>query len=193
MKLRITKLDPSLTKEDLREIFEEFGDVLTVRIFKDPAGNPQRDFALVEMDSISAGERAIEAIEDDEYEGVPLQVEVFRDIIKTESGKPLTRPKPFLEEEEADDADFEDGEIKGSGKLGKTADGEDLEHGFSPFDDGKPDGDDDAEADDDIISDEDEDYDPYGKDEDDADGDEDDEDDDDDDDADATDPDEDDD
>ncbi len=141
---------------------------MSVRIFKDPGGNPKRDFALIEMDSISSGMRAMEALEDDEYEGPPIKAEKFQGVISNDSSKPQpAKPAPIVDDEDdLGEEEYAEGGYKSSSFKSGGDDGdedEDLKAGFQIYN--KPDGND-IDTDDEDLGDSDDDYDPYAEDED---------------------------
>lgn len=66
-----------ITPEQLRELFEQHGDVLSVKLINDRYTGKPRGFAFVEMDDGSA-EEAINATDGVEFEGRALKVNLAK-------------------------------------------------------------------------------------------------------------------
>jgi RNA recognition motif-containing protein len=66
-----------ITPEQLRELFEQHGDVLSVKLINDRYTGKPRGFAFVEMDDGSA-EEAISATDGVEFEGRALKVNLAK-------------------------------------------------------------------------------------------------------------------
>ena len=67
-KLYVGNLSYSVTEEQLRELFSNYGEVKEVRII------PSRDFGFVEMSDTAEAEKAKEALNGCEVEGRALKV-----------------------------------------------------------------------------------------------------------------------
>ena len=74
----------------LKEAFEEFGNVKSVRIIKDRLTGEPRGFAFVEMPDLQEAEAAISNINDRKLEGKQLRVNEARE--RDESSRPA-RPQ----------------------------------------------------------------------------------------------------
>lgn len=78
MNIYVGNLSRSVTEEALRGVFEEFGQVSSVRIIKDRfTGNP-RGFAFVEMPSGDEAQDAINNLNGRDIEGRPVTVNEAR-------------------------------------------------------------------------------------------------------------------
>ncbi len=78
MNIFIAGLTYQITEPDLRELFEEYGTVSSAKIITDRFSGRSRGFGFVEMDDDTEGQRAIEALNEAEYDGRTLTVSVAR-------------------------------------------------------------------------------------------------------------------
>ncbi|MFP4081161.1 MAG: RNA recognition motif domain-containing protein [Candidatus Aminicenantes bacterium] len=67
-----------MKEESLRELFEQFGEVTSVKIIKDRMTGRSRGFGFVEMAEQEEAEKAIQELNDTEVEGRNLKVNVAR-------------------------------------------------------------------------------------------------------------------
>lgn len=79
MNIYIGNLNYRTTEETVREIFEEYGEVVSVKLIKDRETGRKKGFGFVEMESESEGDAAIEALNDKELEGRNLKVNKAKD------------------------------------------------------------------------------------------------------------------
>ncbi|MCI4671613.1 MAG: RNA-binding protein [Bacteroidia bacterium] len=109
MRLRVSSIDPSINKIRLQEIFEEHGDVVSVKIFRSLDGlTPTLGF--VEMKRDREAEAALKALNGLVIGDTAMKVELSNDMVKSHN-KPVS--PPIDEDEEEDDYDEEDeGQIK---------------------------------------------------------------------------------
>ena len=63
MDIYVGNLPPDVGTNDLREIFEKFGEVTDIRLIKDQPSGKSKRFAFVEMPSQEEAEKAIEEID----------------------------------------------------------------------------------------------------------------------------------
>ena len=74
MNIYVGNLAYSATEDTVRSLFEEFGQVLSVKLIKDKfTGNP-KGFAFVEMGSEDEASAAIDALNGKDFEGRKLKV-----------------------------------------------------------------------------------------------------------------------
>lgn len=74
MNIYVGNLAYSATEDTIRSLFEEFGQVLSVKLIKDKfTGNP-KGFAFVEMGSEDEASAAIDALNGKDFEGRKLKV-----------------------------------------------------------------------------------------------------------------------
>jgi len=71
-KLYVGNLTYSVTEAQLRELFEDFGDVKDVRVIE------RKGFGFVEMGSVEEAEKAMEALNETEFEGRTLRIDEAR-------------------------------------------------------------------------------------------------------------------
>lgn len=78
MNIYVGNLSNGTTEEDLRQAFEDFGEVKSVKIITDKyTGNP-RGFGFVEMSQISAAQSAISELNGKDLKGNILKVNEAR-------------------------------------------------------------------------------------------------------------------
>ena len=70
--LYVGNLSYSVTSDDLKELFSQFGNVKEAKVIAD------RGFGFVEMDTTEAAEKAIEGLNETEYEGRTMKVNEAR-------------------------------------------------------------------------------------------------------------------
>ena len=78
MNIYIGNLSTSSDEDNLRQAFEEFGQVESVKIIKDRYTGESRGFAFVEMPTKEEALSAIEGLNDKEFEGSTLIVNEAR-------------------------------------------------------------------------------------------------------------------
>ncbi|GAB7015605.1 RNA-binding protein [Methanogenium marinum] len=71
-KLYVGNLTYSVTEAQLKEIFEDFGDVKDVRVIE------RKGFGFVEMGTVEEAEKAMEALNETEFEGRTLRIDEAR-------------------------------------------------------------------------------------------------------------------
>ena len=78
MNIFIAGLTYQITEHDLRELFEDYGTVSSAKIITDNFIGRSRGFGFVEMDDAEEGKRAIEQLNDAEYDGRTITVDVAK-------------------------------------------------------------------------------------------------------------------
>lgn len=68
----------SMTEDSIKELFEKFGEVVSVKIIKDRDTERSKGFGFVEMETKKEGEAAIAKLNDTEVEGRNIKVNVAR-------------------------------------------------------------------------------------------------------------------
>lgn len=71
-KLYVGNLTYSVTEAQLRELFEDFGDVKDVRVIE------RKGFGFVEMGTVEEAEKAMEALNETEFVGRTLRIDEAR-------------------------------------------------------------------------------------------------------------------
>lgn len=83
MKLYVGNLSYDLSENELREVFEKYGNVTSVTIIYDRHSKRSKGFGFVEMPDKDQAGRAIEALNGKELKGRPIKVD-----------KALPKPEP---------------------------------------------------------------------------------------------------
>ncbi|HXV37172.1 MAG TPA: RNA-binding protein [Myxococcota bacterium] len=78
-KLHVGNLPFSATEEQLRDLFGQHGEVVSVKIIKDRETGRSRGFAFVEFGSASHAERAKSALNGTDFGGRSLRVSEAHD------------------------------------------------------------------------------------------------------------------
>ena len=74
MNIYVGNLSNEVTEEDLKQAFETFGEVESVKIIKDKYTNRSKGFGFVEMPSKAEGQSAIDDLNGKELKGKALNV-----------------------------------------------------------------------------------------------------------------------
>ena len=90
MKIYVGNIPFSSTEADLRELFEQFGEVSSVKIITDRVTGRSRGFGFIEMPNDDEAQNAIASLDGKEFGGRPLRVNVSRP--REDRGGP-NRPK----------------------------------------------------------------------------------------------------
>ena len=78
MNIYIGNLNYRVREDDLKQVMEEYGAVASVKIIKDRETGKSKGFAFVEMVDDAAGKKAIEELNEAEYEGRQMVVKEAR-------------------------------------------------------------------------------------------------------------------
>lgn len=78
MNIYIGNLNYRVREEDLKQVMEEYGVVDSVKIIKDRETGRSKGFAFVEMADDAAAKKAIEELNEAEYEGRQMVVKEAR-------------------------------------------------------------------------------------------------------------------
>ena len=78
MNIYIGNLNYRVREEDLKQVMEEYGVVDSVKIIIDREAGKSKGFAFVEMPNDAEGKRAIEELNEAEYEGRQMVVKEAR-------------------------------------------------------------------------------------------------------------------
>ena len=74
MKLFVGNIPFSMSEEELRETFEEFGSIVSCKLIKDQETGRSRGFGFIEYSSEDEGQAAIDKLNDAEVQGKKLVV-----------------------------------------------------------------------------------------------------------------------
>ena len=78
MNIFVAGLSYQITEADLRELFEEYGEVSSAKIITDRETRRSKGYGFVEMPNEEEGQRAIDELNDAEYYGRTLSVSLAR-------------------------------------------------------------------------------------------------------------------
>ncbi|MCC8146760.1 MAG: RNA-binding protein [Bacteroidales bacterium] len=78
MNIYVSNLSFNTASESLQELFAEYGEVTSAKIITDRETGRSRGFGFVEMSDDSHGENAIEELNDTDFEGKTINVNVAR-------------------------------------------------------------------------------------------------------------------
>ena len=74
MNIFVAKLSFDTQEESLHQIFEEFGEVVSVKIISDKFTGKSKGFGFVEMTNQEDGQQAIQKLNDSELDGRTIVV-----------------------------------------------------------------------------------------------------------------------
>ncbi len=86
MKLFVGNLSWNATEEEVRPMFEQYGEVVSVKIITDPQTGRSRGFCFVEMASKEAAEEAIRNLDNTDVAGRQIRVSEARNDNRTGGG-----------------------------------------------------------------------------------------------------------
>ncbi|MGD8427191.1 MAG: RNA-binding protein [Balneolaceae bacterium] len=78
MNIYVGNLSYGVSDKDLRELFEEFGEVSSAKVIKDRETGRSKGFAFIEMDSDDDARAAIDELNGAEVEGRVIKVNKAR-------------------------------------------------------------------------------------------------------------------
>ncbi len=78
MNIFIAGLSYQISETDLRELFEEYGEVSSARIITDRDTQRSKGYGFVEMNDDAEGQHAIDELNGAEYDGRTLSVSIAR-------------------------------------------------------------------------------------------------------------------
>lgn len=87
MNMYVSNLGFHVTDDDLRKLFEPFGQVSSSKVILDRDSGRSRGFAFVEMPSDEEAKKAMQALDGKELEGRSIGVSVAREKEQRPSGK----------------------------------------------------------------------------------------------------------
>lgn len=78
MRIYVGNLPYSMTDDDLRDLFAEFGELASAEVIKDKFSGQSKGFGFVDMPSNSEADAAIKALNESEMKGRKLTVNEAR-------------------------------------------------------------------------------------------------------------------
>ncbi len=85
MNFFISNLSFRVNDEDLKQLFEEYGEISSAKVITDKYTGKSRGFGFVEMSSDDSAKKAIEELDKAEYDGKVITVSI---------AKPKTETRP---------------------------------------------------------------------------------------------------
>ena len=79
MNMYVSNLSFHTGDDDLRKLFEQFGNVTSAKVISDKATGRSRGFGFVEMDSEAEAKEAIKGLNNKEIEGRSMSVSVAKE------------------------------------------------------------------------------------------------------------------
>ena len=92
MNIYVGNVQYGTTEDQIRDLFEPFGEVLSINMIKDRETGRFRGFGFVEMEDAD-GERAINELNDTDYNGRKVQVNEAKDRAERTGGDRPRRPQ----------------------------------------------------------------------------------------------------
>jgi RNA recognition motif-containing protein len=86
MNIYVSNLNFSTTSESLQELFAEHGEVDSARIITDRESGRSRGFGFVEMPDDVEGQKAIDQLNNSDFEGKTIAVNVARPKVERSGG-----------------------------------------------------------------------------------------------------------
>jgi RNA recognition motif-containing protein len=87
MNIYVGNLSYEVTEEDLKEAFEVFGEVETVKVIKDNYTGRSKGFGFVEMSNNAGAQAAINGLNDKELKGRTVKVNTARPRTENRRGR----------------------------------------------------------------------------------------------------------
>ena len=78
MNIFVSNLSYAINDDDLRQAFEEYGEVSSAKVIFDRETGRSRGFAFVEMNNDTEGQKAIDELNGVEYDNKVISVSVAR-------------------------------------------------------------------------------------------------------------------
>ncbi len=88
MNIFISNLSFRVNDEDLKQLFEEYGEISSAKVITDKYTGKSRGFGFVEMNNDDSAKKAIEELDRAEYDGKVITVSIAKP--KTEGSRPRT-------------------------------------------------------------------------------------------------------
>lgn len=86
MNIFISNLSFRVNDEDLKQLFVEYGNVTSAKVITDKYSGKSRGFGFVEMSDDNEAKKAIEELNQAEYDGKVIAVSIAKPKTETRSG-----------------------------------------------------------------------------------------------------------
>ncbi|NTW33827.1 MAG: RNA-binding protein [Bacteroidetes bacterium] len=84
MNIFVSNLSFRISDDDLKQLFEEYGEITSAKVITDKFSGRSRGFGFVEMKDDEAGQKAIDELNNADYDGKAISVSVAKP--RTENG-----------------------------------------------------------------------------------------------------------
>jgi len=84
MNIFVSNLSFRISDDDLKQLFEEYGEITSAKVITDKFSGRSRGFGFVEMKEDEAGQKAIDELNNADYDGKAISVSVAKP--RTENG-----------------------------------------------------------------------------------------------------------
>jgi len=78
MNIFVSNLNFKVRNEDLKNLFQQYGEVVSTKVITDKFSGRSRGFGFVEMKNDADGQKAIDELNQKEYEGRSISVSVAK-------------------------------------------------------------------------------------------------------------------
>ena len=78
MNIYVGNLNYKMSDDDLKQLFEEFGEVASAKVIKDRESGRSKGFGFVEMDDDDSAQEAINELDGEEIDGRTIKVNKAR-------------------------------------------------------------------------------------------------------------------
>jgi RNA recognition motif-containing protein len=78
MNIFVSKLSYAINDADLKDLFEEYGPVSSAKVITDKMTGRSRGFGFVEIEDETMGQKAIEELNECEYDGRVISVSIAK-------------------------------------------------------------------------------------------------------------------
>jgi len=78
MNIYVSNLNYGVNDADLKELFEEYGTVSSAKVITDKMSGRSRGFGFVEIENETQGKKAIEELDNCEYDGKVINVTIAK-------------------------------------------------------------------------------------------------------------------
>ncbi len=92
MNIYVGNVQYGTTEDQIRDLFEQFGEVMSINMIKDRETGRFRGFGFVEMEDAD-GQRAINELNDTDYNGRKVQVNEAKERSERSGGDRPRRPQ----------------------------------------------------------------------------------------------------
>jgi len=96
MNIFVAKLSPETKGEDLKSLFETYGQVESAKVIYDRETNHSKGYGFVEMPDDREAQEAIDGLNDKEFKGSQIVVKIARPRTEGPGGQGPRKPGPGI-------------------------------------------------------------------------------------------------